>query len=167
MTSTPRFFSTLADRTRLRIVNLLARGPLCVCNLQQVLGQPQSSVSRHLALLRSASLVRDRRDGMRTFYELTEWDKGLPRGVLDTLRRELKAEVEYGRDLDTLAVLKASGAYHQEGTDKVPAADARRRTTRLRSTTRATPAASTEARARATGAAHRRRRTSTVPSRST
>ena len=90
MITTPQFFRALADRTRLRIVNLLARGPLCVCDIQHVLGQPQSSVSRHLAHLRSSGLVRDRRDGMRTFYELADWDEGLARGVLDTLRRELE-----------------------------------------------------------------------------
>ncbi len=115
MTSTPRFFRTLGDRTRLRIVNLLASGPLCVCDIQFILRQPQSSVSRHLAHLRMADLVRDRRDGMRTFYELTDWSGPLPRGILETLRRELKAEAEFGRDIETLSALKASGEYHQEG----------------------------------------------------
>ena len=70
MTSAPQFFRALADRTRLRIVNLLARGSLCVCDIQRILEQPQSSVSRHLALLKSAGLIVDRRDGMRTFYAL-------------------------------------------------------------------------------------------------
>jgi len=115
--STPQFFRTLADRTRLRIVNLLAHGPLCVCDIQYVLQQPQSSVSRHLAHLRLVSLVRDRRDGMRIFYELTDWGEGVPRGVLETLRRELKREPEYGPDLELLASLKASGECHQEGND--------------------------------------------------
>jgi len=115
MTSTPRFFGTLADRTRLRIVNLLARGPLCVCDIQYILEQPQSSVSRHLAHLRAAGLVEDRRDGMRTFYDLTAWESGLPRGVLETLRRELKADPEFGRDLESLELLKASGEYHKQG----------------------------------------------------
>ncbi len=115
MISTPRFFGTLSDRTRLRIVNLLARGPLCVCDIQYVLEQPQSSVSRHLAHLRAAGLVEDRRDGMRTFYDLTAWEKGVPRGVLETLRRELKADPEFGRDLESLEMLKASGECHEEG----------------------------------------------------
>ncbi len=54
MTPPPQLFRALADRTRLRIVNLLARGSLCVCDIQRILAQPQSSVSRHLALLKSA-----------------------------------------------------------------------------------------------------------------
>ncbi len=115
MTSTPQFFRTLGDRTRLRIVNLLARGPLCVCDIQFILQQPQPSVSRHLAHLRMTDLVRDRRDGMRTFYELTDWNGPLPRGILQTLRRELKAEAEFARDLETLLALKASGECHREG----------------------------------------------------
>ncbi len=53
----PRLFRALADRTRLRIVNLLAHGSLCVCDIQRILEQPQSSVSRHLALLKSAGLI--------------------------------------------------------------------------------------------------------------
>jgi ArsR family transcriptional regulator len=92
MQSTASFFRALADRTRLRIVNLLAGGPLCVCDIQRLLGQPQSSVSRHLSHLRSSGLVRDRRDGMRTFYALTHCDGGLRRRVLDALSRELKTE---------------------------------------------------------------------------
>ncbi len=123
MTSPPQFFRMLGDRTRLRIVNLLARGPLCVCDIQFLLQQPQSSVSRHLAHLRMADLVRDRRDGMRTFYELTNWDGQFARGILETLRRDLKTEPEFGRDLESLSALKASGECHQEG--RAPSSGAR------------------------------------------
>lgn len=137
MTSTPQFFRALADRTRLRILNLLADGPLCVCDIQFVLAQPQSSVSRHLALLRMHGLVQDRRDGMRTFYELDAWKPGVPLGVLETLRRDLKREPEYRRDLDTLAVMKATGEYHREGSDTPSRRGARPRSIRLRSTARA------------------------------
>jgi ArsR family transcriptional regulator len=136
MISTPQFFRTLADRTRLRIVNLLARGPLCVCDIQYVIEQPQSSVSRHLGHLRTSGLVRDRRDGMRTFYELTEWEAGLAHGVFETLRRDLKAQPDCHRDLDTLAALKATGEYHQEGSERRSRADARRGMSGLRSAAR-------------------------------
>lgn len=120
MNSAHQFFRTLADRTRLRIVNLLARGPLCVCDIQYILRQPQSSVSRHLALLRTTGLVVDRRDGMRTFYELADWSAGLRRGVLQTLRRDLRLEAEYGHDLEALSALKAAGECHVEGADRAP-----------------------------------------------
>ncbi len=142
MISTPQFVRTLADGTRLRIVNLLARGSLCVCDIQYILDQPQSSVSRHLAHLRLVGLVHDRRDGMRTFYELTDWDAGVPRGVLETLRRELQAELDYRRDLEMLADMKATKQYHQEGSEGAPRPGSGRRRARLRSNARAVSAAS-------------------------
>jgi ArsR family transcriptional regulator len=114
MTPPPQLFRALADRTRLRIVNLLARGSLCVCDIQRILGQPQSSVSRHLALLKSAGLIRDRRDGLRIFYALTPWESGLSRGVLSAIRTHLSADADYREDLEELTALKARGECHEE-----------------------------------------------------
>ena len=69
--TTEEFFQSLADPTRLRCLLLLAReGELCVCELQHALDQPQPKISRHLATLRSAGLVRDRRDGQWIYYAL-------------------------------------------------------------------------------------------------
>ena len=114
MTSPPQLFRALADRTRLRIVNLLARGSLCVCDIQRILAQPQSSVSRHLALLKSAGLIRDRRDGMRIFYRLTVWDSPLARAVLTAIRAHLAADEDYGADIDELMRLREKGDCHEE-----------------------------------------------------
>jgi len=52
----------LADETRLRIFALLTKDELCVCEIEDVLGLPQSLVSNHLAVLRRAGLVQARRD---------------------------------------------------------------------------------------------------------
>jgi ArsR family transcriptional regulator len=60
-----------ADPTRLRLLNLLRLGSICVCDLHAVLRVSQPSVSRHLAALRHAGLVRDVRKGMRIVYSLT------------------------------------------------------------------------------------------------
>jgi ArsR family transcriptional regulator, arsenate/arsenite/antimonite-responsive transcriptional repressor len=109
-----QLFRALGDRTRLRIVSLLARGSLCVCDIQRILDQPQSSVSRHLALLKSAGLIRDRRDGMRTFYALTPWDSALARGVLSAIRSHLAVEGDYLGDMEELAALRARGECHEE-----------------------------------------------------
>jgi ArsR family transcriptional regulator, arsenate/arsenite/antimonite-responsive transcriptional repressor len=114
MTAAPRFFRALADRTRLRIVNLLARGSLCVCDIQRILRQPQSSVSRHLALLKAAGLIRDRRDGMRTFYALTAWDTALSRAVLAAIRTHLAVGGDYRRDVEDVNELRARGDCHEE-----------------------------------------------------
>jgi len=60
----------LADPSRSRILHLLHRGELAVGELQEILGLPQSRISTHLALLRKAQLVNDRRDGKKSFYSL-------------------------------------------------------------------------------------------------
>jgi len=61
----------LSDPTRLRMVNLLDAQSLCVGDLQEVLGLSQPRVSRHLAILRAANLVRTRRQGTRVCYSLS------------------------------------------------------------------------------------------------
>lgn len=63
-------FKALADPTRLRIVNLLLESSGCVCELESPLGLPQPLLSRHLACLRYAGLVRAERNGMRVNYSL-------------------------------------------------------------------------------------------------
>ena len=65
-----KFFRALADPNRLRILNLLFEQPYCVCELERMLGLPQWLLSRHLAYLRNAGLVLDRRQGMRVQYSL-------------------------------------------------------------------------------------------------
>ena len=59
------------EPTRLRILNLLRMGSICVCDLQRVLEIPQPTISRHLAALRHAGLVQYVRNGSRVVYSLT------------------------------------------------------------------------------------------------
>lgn len=66
------FFSALADRTRLRLLNLMTLDELCVCFFVEVLGESQPKVSRHLAYLRRAGLVEARRDGKWMHYKLAD-----------------------------------------------------------------------------------------------
>jgi ArsR family transcriptional regulator, arsenate/arsenite/antimonite-responsive transcriptional repressor len=63
-------FRAFSDRTRLRILNLLKPGELCVCDLVRVLGSPQPKISRHLAYLRRARLVTARKEGLWMHYRL-------------------------------------------------------------------------------------------------
>lgn len=64
-------FKCLSDETRARAVLLLHRhGELCVCELMAALEQPQPKISRHLALLRNAGLIEDRRQGQWIYYRL-------------------------------------------------------------------------------------------------
>jgi ArsR family transcriptional regulator len=69
------YFKGLADENRLRILNLLFHGELCGCDIQHVLGASQSNVSRHLAYLKNAGLVSDRRAANRVYYSLAQRDE--------------------------------------------------------------------------------------------
>lgn len=64
-------FGVLANQHRIRIVEELRGGELDVNSLQQALGISHSSVSQHLAVLRSHRLVRERREGRHVFYRLS------------------------------------------------------------------------------------------------
>jgi len=65
-------FRVLGDPTRLRILDALSHGELCVGNLATRLGVTESAVSHQLRLLRSARIVRARRDGRMIFYSLDD-----------------------------------------------------------------------------------------------
>ena len=67
-----QYFKALGDNNRLRIINLLLHGELCVCDIQYVLENSQPNVSRHLAYLKNSGMVLDRRDGYRIYYRLTD-----------------------------------------------------------------------------------------------
>jgi len=64
-------FRALADRTRLRLVNLMGEDEVCVCFLVEALKLTQPKISRHLAYLRRAGLVAARRDGKWMHYRLS------------------------------------------------------------------------------------------------
>ena len=68
--STTNLLLTIAEPTRLRILNCLAAAPLFVSDLQQVLELPQPTVSRHLKVLRSADIVRDTAIAQFVLYRL-------------------------------------------------------------------------------------------------
>jgi ArsR family transcriptional regulator len=64
-------FRALADRTRLRLLNLMAAGEVCVCFFVEVLGESQPKISRHLAYLRRAGVVAARREGKWMHYRIS------------------------------------------------------------------------------------------------
>jgi ArsR family transcriptional regulator len=65
-----RIYECLCDQTRLRILNLLGAGPLCVCHFQTILREPQVKVSKHLAYLRTRGLVVAERRANWMIYSL-------------------------------------------------------------------------------------------------
>lgn len=98
-----------ADPTRLRLLNLLAReGEVCVCHLVDVLGTNQPKVSRHLAYLKRAGLVTDRKDGLWVHYRLSE-ALGEHASRLVACLNACAAEVpEMQRDLHTLQQIRGA-----------------------------------------------------------
>ena len=69
--SLAKLLRALADETRLRILHLLSRsGELCVCDIEDIIGGPQTKISRHLGYLKRAGLVRARRQGLWMLYSL-------------------------------------------------------------------------------------------------
>lgn len=81
-----RLFKAFADETRLRILHLLTREPeLCVCDLMRILDQPQSKISRHLAYLRAAGLVQDRKEGLWSYYSLAKPEGGFHKSLIGCL----------------------------------------------------------------------------------
>jgi ArsR family transcriptional regulator, arsenate/arsenite/antimonite-responsive transcriptional repressor len=81
-----QLFKGLADQTRLRILNLLLHGELCVCDIQYVLESSQPNVSRHLTYLKNSGLVLDRREGPRMYYRLARPSESLRKLLFGFLR---------------------------------------------------------------------------------
>jgi ArsR family transcriptional regulator, arsenate/arsenite/antimonite-responsive transcriptional repressor len=85
-----QFFQVLADEARLKMLWLLFNHQeLCVCDLMAALEITQSKASRHLATLRHAGLVTDRKDGLWTYYALRHSEDQSVRQMLIVLRRTL------------------------------------------------------------------------------
>ena len=80
LTSLTRLHKALASPARLRIVAMLRDGELCACQIQAVLGLAPSTVSRHVAELRDAGLVTERKDGRWVYFRLAP--EADPRGIL-------------------------------------------------------------------------------------
>jgi len=103
MNKTAHMFKALSDETRLRILCLLLEGELCVCDIMDVLLLPQSTVSRHLAFLKTAGLVVDRRCGVWMYYSLVEHGNDISRELLKYLRENRFDNEVVSADRDRLA----------------------------------------------------------------
>jgi ArsR family transcriptional regulator len=96
-------FKALADPTRLRIVLLLRRRELCVCELMAVLGMEQSRVSRHMRVLREAGIAEDVREGRWIIYRVPEEANALLEGLLTgALRDRIERSGEAAADVRKL-----------------------------------------------------------------
>ena len=103
MSSTINLLRLLADSTRLRLLLLLEQEELSVAELQQILGMGQSRISSHLAQLKRAGIVEDRRAGKNVYYGATKSGKNGARGRIQDILQLLAREVpETARDRTAL-----------------------------------------------------------------
>ena len=80
------FYKALADKTRLRLLNLMGSDEVCVCFFVEILKTNQPKISRHLAYLRRAGIVSTRRDGPWMHYRIAKpVDEDAAKVLNDTL----------------------------------------------------------------------------------
>jgi ArsR family transcriptional regulator, arsenate/arsenite/antimonite-responsive transcriptional repressor len=97
-----QMFLGLADRTRLRLLNLMADQEVCVCYFVEILHLPQPTISRHLAYLRRMGLVATRREGKWMHYHITVPRNRFARQLLVDALNWLTADTEMQRDRSRL-----------------------------------------------------------------
>lgn len=95
-------FRALSDRTRLRILNLLQGGELCVCDLVSVLDVPQPTASRHLAYLRKAGLVLARKEGLWHYYRLSSAQGKFHKKLLECIEATTHELPQLAQDVERL-----------------------------------------------------------------
>lgn len=97
-----RLFASLADPTRLRLLNLMDSREVCVCYFVEILKQGQPKISRHLAYLRNAGIVSARREGKWMHYSIERPSDAGAAAILDAVLRSFKTDREMQSDLTRL-----------------------------------------------------------------
>jgi ArsR family transcriptional regulator, arsenate/arsenite/antimonite-responsive transcriptional repressor len=92
------FFAALADRTRLRLLNLLRDGEVCVCFFAGTLDTNNPKISRHLAYLKRAALVSARRDGKWVHYSIRRPTDARAAELFESTLKMLESDPEMQRD---------------------------------------------------------------------
>ncbi len=102
MKEAERILKLVSDITRLRIIMLLSKRELCVCQIMGVLGISQSLVSRNLNLMDDAGFLSERREGKLVFYSLNRDMPPLASKIIVSLREALKGDKALGEDIKSL-----------------------------------------------------------------
>lgn len=95
-------FLALADKTRLRLLNLMRRDEICVCFFTEVLGESQPKISRHLAYLRNAGVVESRREGKWMHYRIVEPENDNAARILQDTLAWLASQGEMQKEYENL-----------------------------------------------------------------
>ena len=102
LTEMESLFMALADKTRLRLLNLMREDEICVCFFTEVLGDSQPKISRHLAYLRNAGLVSARRDGKWMHYRIELPENVFAAKIFRETLDALKIQENMRRDYENL-----------------------------------------------------------------
>jgi ArsR family transcriptional regulator len=96
-------FRALADRTRLRLLNLMGGSEVCVCYFVEILRTNQPKVSRHLAYMRKAGIVAARREGKWMHYRIVQPPDPHAAHILNEVLSSFIDDAEMRRDRERLA----------------------------------------------------------------
>lgn len=96
-------FAALADRTRLRLLNLMRDGEVCVCFFAEVLGTNNPKISRHLAYLKRVGLVSGRREGKWVHYSLQKPENAQAAEIVGSVFRAFDVDPEMRADREKLS----------------------------------------------------------------
>ncbi len=102
MKSMASIFKVLGDENRLRILMVLDRKELCVCQLMAIIGQSQPLISRNLSILNNAGFLDERKEGKLRFYRIKKNLGNTQAELMAMLRRLLKDDDMLLKDLETL-----------------------------------------------------------------
>ena len=92
-------FKALSDPNRIRIVKMLEQRELCVCEVREILDLSNSTVSKHLSILRDAGLITDSKDGKWVNYRLNDRSEfALVRSQLELVRKSFMDDEEVQSD---------------------------------------------------------------------
>lgn len=118
-----QIYQCFCDRTRLRILNLLARSPLCVCHFQTILGEPQVKISKHLGYLRERGMVEVERDQNWMVYSLPKKRAAELETNLKCLQDCVQSDKVFTTDLKKLGAIQKGcceprTAFHKSAPDR-------------------------------------------------
>ncbi len=101
-----QYFRSLSEKIRLRIIMLLTHGELCVCDIMDVLEEPQSKVSRHLSYLKHSGLITSKRVGVWIHYMLNEPNDETLDAQIKFMRESLSHLPAFKEDIAKMEILK-------------------------------------------------------------
>jgi ArsR family transcriptional regulator, arsenate/arsenite/antimonite-responsive transcriptional repressor len=101
-----QYYKALSEEVRLRIIMLLTHGELCVCDIMEILDEPQSKISRHLSYLKGSGVIMAKRVGVWMHYALSEQRDETLDAQIAFMRERLSHLPGFTDDIAKLELLK-------------------------------------------------------------